>query len=190
VVLLDLEMPVMDGYTAAAKLRELEREGGRKRCSIIAISSNDEEAIVRRARAAGCDQYLVKPAPRDTLLRLLSDQPAEAPAREAAPASADDAVELDADLEPTLAAFLASRRQGLDEMGSALASNDRAVFRRLAHKLAGSFSLYGFAWAALQCRALEKAGAAGDVGDLARGADALRAHLDTVKIRLRTGETK
>jgi HPt (histidine-containing phosphotransfer) domain-containing protein len=75
-------------------------------------------------------------------------------------------------------------------MKSALANNDRAVFRRVAHKLAGSFSLYGFAWAAAQCRALEKAAGAGDAQELARGGDALRAHLDTVKIRLRTGETK
>ncbi len=190
VVLLDLEMPVMDGYQAAAKLRELEREGGRKPCTIIAISSNDEEAIIRRARTAGCDQYLVKPAPRETLLRMLSDeQPAAAPAQPA-PAGADDPVALDADLEPTLPAFLASRRAGLDEMRGALANNDRALFRRVAHKLAGSFSLYGFAWAAAQCRALEKAAAAGEVSELGRGADAVRAHLDTVKIRLRAGETK
>ena len=71
-VLLDLEMPVMDGYETAVRLRELERDGGRKRCTIVAISSNDERATVRRAFAAGCDHYHVKPAPRETLLRLLA----------------------------------------------------------------------------------------------------------------------
>src|SRR5207245_2100229 len=35
-VLLDLEMPVMDGYEAAARLREIERADGRKRCTIVA----------------------------------------------------------------------------------------------------------------------------------------------------------
>ena len=72
VVLLDLEMPVMDGWEFAARLRELERENGRKRCTIVALSSNDETAVVRRALAAGCDHYHVKPAPRETLLRLLA----------------------------------------------------------------------------------------------------------------------
>jgi CheY-like chemotaxis protein len=56
VVLLDLEMPVMDGYEAAQRLREMERSQGLKRCLIVAISSNDEESVVQRALAAGCDQ--------------------------------------------------------------------------------------------------------------------------------------
>src|SRR5258708_29178729 len=63
-VLLDLEMPVMDGYQAARALRELERRESRKRLTIVAISSNDEAAIIERALAAGCDHYLVKPADR------------------------------------------------------------------------------------------------------------------------------
>ena len=70
-VVLDLEMPVMDGWEFAARLREIERENGRKRCIIVALSSNDETAVVRRALAAGCDHYHVKPAPREALLRLL-----------------------------------------------------------------------------------------------------------------------
>jgi PAS domain S-box-containing protein len=194
VVLLDLEMPVMDGYETATRLRSLEREADRKPCTIVAVSSNDEAAIVRRALAAGCDQYLVKPAPRETLLRLLAGESApavpDAPPDSHPNPSADDPVEVDADLEPTLPAFLASRRQGLEDMGGALAAGDRAAFKRLAHKLAGSFNLYGFRWAALQCRALERASPAGDTAELARGAEAVRAYLDSVKIRLRAGEAK
>src|SRR5207237_4142809 len=71
VILLDLEMPVMDGYEAARRLREMERSEGRKRCSIIAFSSNDDPAIIQRALGAGCDQYVVKPVPRHVLWQLL-----------------------------------------------------------------------------------------------------------------------
>jgi PAS domain S-box-containing protein len=172
VVLLDLEMPVMDGYQAAAALREMERAGGLKRPTIIAISSNDEEAFIKKALAAGCDHYLVKPAPRETLLELLQGR---------AP-GAGDAVALDADLQASLPAFLASRRRLLEELPQALAAGDRARFRRLAHKLGGSFALYGFAWAAAQCRALERDAALGDAHDLRERAAALRAHLDEVKV--------
>jgi len=172
VVLLDLEMPVMDGYQCAAALREMERAGGRKRATIVAISSNDEEAFMRKALAAGCDHYLVKPAPRETLLELLQGR---------APA-AGDAVALDADLQASLPAFLASRRRLLDELPQALEAGDRKRFRRLAHKLGGSFALYGFAWAAEQCRALERDAALGDADDLRQRAAALRAHLDEVKV--------
>jgi CheY-like chemotaxis protein len=185
-VLLDLEMPVMDGYQAAAALRQMESEQGLQRCTIVAISSNDEDAIIRRALAAGCDHYQVKPAPRETLLRLLSG---EAPApRAAGPAEpgAGDAVDLDPDLEPALPAFLASRAQALDQMPQALDAGDRARFRRLAHRLAGSFSLYGFRWAAARCRALEQAASSGTPAELRAGAAAVRAHLDVVKVKVRS----
>ena len=196
-MLLDLEMPVMDGYETATRLRELEREGGRKHCTIVAISSNDEDAIIRRSLAAGCDHYQVKPAPRETLLRLLAGDAALRPVSEAglrAEARASDAVTLDADLEPALPAFLGSRRKALAEMVDALAAGDRPRFKRLAHKLAGSFHLYGFQWAAGECRSLESAALAGDAAELARGTEAVRTHLDTVRVEvalpLRSGEAK
>jgi HPt (histidine-containing phosphotransfer) domain-containing protein len=103
-------------------------------------------------------------------------------------------VELDADLEAALPGFLASRREVLGEMAGALGAGDRARFKRVAHKLAGSFNLYGFRWAAEQCRALEKAASSADTADLARGTEAVRAHLDAVKVRLkvtlRSGKAK
>jgi len=171
VVLLDLEMPVMDGYQAAAALRELERAGSRKRCTIVAISSNDEQAFIQKALAAGCDHYLVKPAPREALLELLQ-----------ARAAADAAPSPDGELRASLPKFLASRRRLLDELAGALAANDRKSFRRVAHKLSGSFSLYGFGWAAEQCRALERYAAGGAAGALEKRVAEVRAHLDDVKM--------
>ena len=187
VVLLDLEMPVMDGYEAAAKLREMEREG-RKRLRIIAISSNDEPAIMARARAAGCDQYLVKPAPRETLWRLIAGEDlvgAEAGVRSL---KDSDAVEIDGELRASLPEFLRSRRLAIDEMHSALAANNRVRLRKLAHKLAGSFSMYGFKWAAAECHALERSAAADQAGELGRRVAGLRGHLERLEIRWR--ETK
>jgi CheY-like chemotaxis protein len=165
----------MDGYQAAAKLRELQREGGRKKCMIVAISSNDEDAIVRRAIDAGCDHYLVKPAARDALLRIL--------AGEVKPGGLEPVV-FDPALAAALPAFLLSRREILDRMPGAL-EHSRAELRQLAHKLAGSFAMYGFTWAAAECRALQRDAESGQAGDLARRIAAVRAHLDQVKIETR-----
>src|SRR5262245_31160268 len=166
VVLLDIEMPVMDGYQTAVKLRGLEREG-RKRLIIIAISSNDDDAIVKRALGAGCDHYIVKPAARDGLLQLLN-----------ADGSGTDDSPIDGELKASLPAFLASRRRMLDEMPGALREGDRARFRRLAHKLAGGFALYGLEWAAEECRRLERDAADGEVAELAKRALVVRKRLE------------
>ena len=185
VVLLDLEMPVMDGYEAAKRLREMEKQGHRKRLLIVAISSNDEEAIVKRALAAGCDRYLVKPAPREVLWQILAGAtvPLVSGGASAVEALPSDDVQLDPDLEAALAGFLTSRREGLEEMRRALEAADRVVFKRVAHRLAGSFALYGFKWAAAQCRLLERESER-DAGDLSTRLAAVRAHLDTVRIHV------
>ena len=181
VVLLDLEMPVMDGYETARRLREMEKAQGRKRCKIVAISSNDEKAIIERALAAGCDEYLVKPAPREALWRILSSQ--KITQQEEGTAEASDPVTVDLDLKDTLPAFLESRRKTLDEMPGALKKGDRARFKRLAHRLAGSFALYGFRWAAQHCRAIEKDAADGEAGKLLAQVAAVRRHLDAATVR-------
>jgi len=181
VVLLDLEMPVMDGYEAAGRLRKMQGQL-KKPLRIVAISSNDDTRSIERALNSGCDDYLVKPAARETLWAVLAG--AESP-RKAGDGTAgeSDPVQLDADLRATLPDFLRSRRETLDELPQALAAGDREKFRRLAHKLAGSFALYGFKWAGAQCRALQDASAQGEAADLARRVSALRAHLDKVVIQ-------
>jgi PAS domain S-box-containing protein len=192
-VFLDLEMPVMSGYEAARKLRELERAEGRKRAMIVAISSNDDEATIERALASGCDRYLVKPAPREALWQVLAaagSPPAAAsaavswpPGGKPAEPRPQDPVEMDADLKANLPAFLASRRRLLEEMPAALQAGERAQFRRLAHRLAGSFALYGFHWAAQQARSLERDAAEGEAADLAARVAAVLEHLGAVEIR-------
>lgn len=59
-VLLDLNMPVMDGYTAAAILRK--GRGGRDRPVLVALSACAQPKDIERGREAGFDYHLCKPA--------------------------------------------------------------------------------------------------------------------------------
>ena len=70
VVLMDLSMPVMDGFLAMRKLR---KTLGHDAMLIVAYSAHLQDPMTRQlARAAGCDECLTKPVDADFLQELLS----------------------------------------------------------------------------------------------------------------------
>ncbi len=89
-VLMDIQMPVMDGFAAVRRIRELEREKGMRRTPIIALTASAFDETVRKAAEAGCDSHLGKPLKRSTLLRVIDEtaSSAERPERPDHPASA------------------------------------------------------------------------------------------------------
>jgi signal transduction histidine kinase/ActR/RegA family two-component response regulator len=60
VILMDIQMPVMDGYEAAVKIRELEAETG-GRVPIIALTAHALESYMKKSYSSGMDAYLTKP---------------------------------------------------------------------------------------------------------------------------------
>jgi CheY-like chemotaxis protein len=61
-ILMDLRMPVPDGYAAAAQIRRFERAHGRRRVPVVAYTSADVSADQPRLRDSGIDAVLHKPA--------------------------------------------------------------------------------------------------------------------------------
>ena len=72
-VLMDCNMPVMDGYTAVERLREREARLGLARLPVVAMTANAFGEDVARALAAGMDGHLAKPYTR-TQLRSAIDK--------------------------------------------------------------------------------------------------------------------
>ncbi|MBK6008125.1 response regulator [Ramlibacter ginsenosidimutans] len=193
-VLIDMEMPVMNGLEAVAWIRAREREAGRKRCAIVMMSSNDDPESIRRGLAAGSDRYLAKPFTREALLALLHllaqggpPLPAQALLPEAAPQgpplTPEAAVRVDPELLHEVPAFLASRRKMVDAMAEALASGQREQLHAVAHRAAGGLALFGFQWAAWQCRGISARAAVGDAAELGADIARLRRHLDQVQVQ-------
>ncbi|MBF0213516.1 MAG: PAS domain S-box protein [Magnetococcales bacterium] len=71
VVIMDVQMPRMDGYTATRHIRQWEQETGRVPVPIIALSAHAMEGERVRSREAGCSQYLSKPVNKKQLLNIL-----------------------------------------------------------------------------------------------------------------------
>lgn len=70
-ILMDLQMPVLDGLGAAAKIRLWETENGLPRLPIIALTADAFAEDQRQCISAGMDDFLAKPVDRDTLAATL-----------------------------------------------------------------------------------------------------------------------
>ena len=69
VVLMDLEMPVMDGYEAARRIK-----ASCPACRIIALTVHGYESARRKAFRAGADEFVVKGAPLESLVDAIAKQ--------------------------------------------------------------------------------------------------------------------
>ncbi len=70
-VVMDVKMPVMDGYTATRLIREWETEQGRARLPILLLSAEEAAVQMRTGAMAGCSGYLTKPATKAQVLTAL-----------------------------------------------------------------------------------------------------------------------
>src|SRR6185312_6728694 len=70
-VLMDVQMPVMDGVAATRAIRARERELGRERTLIIALSANAMSHQISEYIAAGMDGHVAKPIAVDALFAAL-----------------------------------------------------------------------------------------------------------------------
>jgi signal transduction histidine kinase/CheY-like chemotaxis protein len=73
VILMDVQMPVMDGRDAARAIRQREAATGRRRTPIIALTANTMAHQVEGYRADGMDGHVAKPIDAETLFQAVSD---------------------------------------------------------------------------------------------------------------------
>ncbi len=76
-VLMDMQMPVMDGYTSAGKIREWEKENEKEYTPILALTAHALKGDMEKSINAGCDAHITKPIKKKTLLKTILENTKE-----------------------------------------------------------------------------------------------------------------
>jgi PAS domain S-box-containing protein len=195
-VLTDLHMPEMDGYTLADTIRR--EEAGRSRVPILALTANALRGEANRARAAGLDEYMTKPVQLVALRAMLgkwmpqasgSATPTAVPKKkQVQDKSIIDVTVLEALVgdDPAivnefLTVYLASSRDIMEEMRVILAAGDSCQVGALAHKLKSSSRAVGALALGDLCAELENLGKTEDMAAIEKAMVQFKAHLTMVE---------
>jgi len=139
-VLMDIRMPVMDGYAATRAIRAWEQAHQRKPTPIIALTASALDEDIRRCLEAGCEAHVAKPVKRATLIATLARF---APRREKG-APQPIAVTVDETLRDLVPLFLEFKRADVNKAIDALRQKDCARAREVGHQVKGEGGAYGF----------------------------------------------
>jgi two-component system sensor histidine kinase/response regulator len=74
VVLMDMQMPIMDGYTAAKAIRQWEKDHGKIAAPIIALTAYALKEETQKSLDAGCTTHLTKPIKKAKLMDTIAEQ--------------------------------------------------------------------------------------------------------------------
>jgi signal transduction histidine kinase/DNA-binding response OmpR family regulator/CHASE3 domain sensor protein len=173
-ILMDIDMPVMDGYTATRRIRAWQQSQGLHpqglAAPIIALSADAMREAVRASMDAGCVAHLAKPMDKDTLLKTIRHF---VPRQGAQPPRATPAMEVSEQVKALVPQYLASKEKQIEEARACLASRDFGPIRRFGHNLKGTGRGYGFPPIEILGIEIERAAAQADASRIAEQLDAL-----------------
>jgi HPt (histidine-containing phosphotransfer) domain-containing protein len=197
-VLLDCEMPRLDGYETCRRLRQLERGG--RRIRVIALTAHTAAEDRERCRAAGMDDHLGKPVESEELAAMLERWLEDGAGLQTPPAVESDplAERLEAlgrlgeqtgddVLGQVVESFLHQGTEDLATLREALPRSDGAALAAAAHALAGSSGILGAAGLAAGCAELEELARRGDLAACASRLAAVEQAYRGVAERLSAG---
>jgi len=162
-VLMDCQMPEMDGYEASAEIRR--REGTRKHTPIIAMTAHALSGDREKSLAAGMDDHITKPVNPEQLSRVLDHFLASA-------ANAKPSVDLPVDLDrlreamgedpeevlEILNLYLSGMEGNLIKLDLAISSGNTSEVDLIAHNCAGTSANCGMVAVVDHFRELERMG--------------------------------
>jgi CheY-like chemotaxis protein len=184
-VLMDIQMPVMDGLVATRAIRAFECEEARTSTPIVACTASAAPEDIEASRLAGCNHHLRKPVQKRALLELLdrvtgSGGSETANGGDGVPSSID--VHVPAGLKSFAPAYLEARRRDVTDAAVLLDTGDLDQVSQIAHKMAGSGGLFGFRPLSELGALLEASARVADRAGMEEHLQALRVYLARVRL--------
>lgn len=197
-VLMDMQMPVMNGWAATRAIRQWERERPMRPTPIIALSAYADAKDMQESLNAGCTAHLTKPVKKVKLLETISQYAVEKQSRRQKSDeewkmtrvnSRNDAargkgiiVHVDAEIQDLVPGFLENRRKDVETLGKALDGGDVETVRILGHTMKGAGGGYGFDAITEIGAHLERAGKGKNVEEVRIWIGKLRDYIDRVEV--------
>jgi signal transduction histidine kinase/DNA-binding response OmpR family regulator len=200
-VLMDVQMPEMDGYEATAEIRR--REGSGRHTPVIAMTADAMQGDRDRALAAGMDDYIAKPVQREELDAVLErwiPKPEQEP-----PAQSSDGDQRATSTPPALNLSVLESRRGpqeggepdklarivglfiddvplrIEELRLAVERGETQRVEETAHMLKGGSGYMGAAHMAELCAEIQGLGASDDLSRAPELLDALEAEFERIR---------
>jgi CheY-like chemotaxis protein/HPt (histidine-containing phosphotransfer) domain-containing protein len=201
VVLMDVQMPLVDGFEGTRRIREGETKLDRPRVPIVALTAHAVAEFRTQAERSGMDDFLVKPVQRKLLLDAVTrwaggggaastdeeEQPADGYAEVRSedgdpPSQEVDVIVPDPDIADLVPAYLERRRKDAWRCMELAKERDFDAVRRMGHNMKGSGRGYGLERVTKIGAAIEEAAISEDVEGIQRHAMEIESYLRRVKI--------
>jgi len=194
VVLMDCQMPEMDGYEATVEIRR--REGGAKHTIVIAMTAHALAGEREKCLAAGMDDYLSKPVKTEELEKVLDRWAGERTSGDGNRRMDSSSVDLErlrdaadgneAILRALVDDYLRQTAEAIADIRLAIHTRSAADVERIAHNHAGSSATLGVTAAIGPLRRLERAGREADFDEAAHATALLAQEFEHIKRLLAT----
>lgn len=151
-VLMDMQMPIKDGYSATREIRGIERVEARSPTRIVALTAHAFDGESEKSFAAGCDDHVTKPISKRRLLEVIEESLVGGRIAARGDESGCYLITPDPEIADLVPDYLDGRRQDVAALREALGAGDFDRIQELAHNMKGTGTAYG-------CDALSEIGA-------------------------------
>ncbi len=180
-VLMDMQMPVLDGYAATRAIRDWETSRGASPTPIVAVTAHAMSEDAKRCLEAGCTLHLPKPVKKGPFLEMLRSFLAPfSPLQPNAAALEPPRADIDPDLLEIAPRYLSSVGEKLQEIEHSLENNDMKSVHDAAHQLKGEGAAFGFHPITEMGAALQAAADAEDAAEARSLLTRLQSYIKTV----------